>query len=571
MDLRTAPASNRRCPRYDDATVVDVTVDESTVTAEWTRRRFRAPRTHGSLLAAPTLASAASAAAQNRLHLDTADIVIGGHGLKQLRQQARTECLAAARGFAKEFGLSCLEVGDGPWFVTGHQPQLYHPGVWVKNFASAKLACDAGGVGLNLIVDNDVVTTFNVRVPAGDRESPVPLLIPFDVARSMQTWETASVQDTELFNSFAERVQSALRPWKIDPVVDEFWPLVQQATKTCNHLAKVLSAGRGALERRWGAGNWELPMSRMCQTKSFSIFVCDLLAELPRFHQLHNTILDEYRRINNVRSRTHPVPDLRSTSAGLEAPFWVWAAGDTRRGRLFARRESDRIVLSQESTPLADLPISDDPAQMLEAMSRLTANGLQLRPRALTTTLYSRLLLADLFIHGIGGAKYDETTDQLLQRFYNIRPPEFMTLTATLHLPLEAHAATAADQHRVERQLRDVRYHPLEAAPRIRQMADAAPLVTERDRWIAEQQAVSTARREHHNGVVSAGVERFTRLHQLTANLAERAGPLRADLQVELADTLRKLRANRLLQDREYAFCLFPESTLREAMQRWCS
>ena len=40
----------------------------------------------------------------------------------------------------------------------------------------------------------------------------------------------------------------------------------------------------------------------------------------------------------------------------------------------------------------------------------LQTRGIKLRSRALTTTMFVRLFLADAFLHGIGGAKYDEVT-----------------------------------------------------------------------------------------------------------------------------------------------------------------
>ena len=63
---------------------------------------------------------------------------------------------------------------------------------------------------------------------------------------------------------------------------------------------------------------------------------------------------------------------------------------------------------------------------------------MKVRSRALTNTLFARLFLSDLFIHGIGGGKYDELTDDLIRRFYGIEPPEFLILSATRLLPLPA-------------------------------------------------------------------------------------------------------------------------------------
>jgi hypothetical protein len=59
----------------------------------------------------------------------------------------------------------------------------------------------------------------------------------------------------------------------------------------------------------------------------------------------------------------------------------------------------------------------------------------RLSPRALTLTMFFRLALVDQFIHGIGGGRYDQVTDRLIARHFNIEPPRFCVTTATLYFP----------------------------------------------------------------------------------------------------------------------------------------
>src|SRR5262249_25362660 len=49
--------------------------------------------------------------------------------------------------------------------MAGHQPELFHPGVWVKNFALAGLARAHRAEVVNLIVDYDGVKSTSLRVP----------------------------------------------------------------------------------------------------------------------------------------------------------------------------------------------------------------------------------------------------------------------------------------------------------------------------------------------------------------------------------------------------------------------
>jgi hypothetical protein len=50
-------------------------------------------------------------------------------------------------------------------------------------------------------------------------------------------------------------------------------------------------------------------------------------------------------------------------------------------------------------------------------------------------TLFVRLLLADQFVHGIGGGRYDQVADQIIATHFGIEPPAFSVTTATLYYP----------------------------------------------------------------------------------------------------------------------------------------
>ena len=108
-----------------------------------------------------------------------------------------------------------------------------------------------------------------------------------------------------------------------------------------------------------------------------------------------------------------------------------------------------------------------------------------MRSRALTNTLYARLFVADLFIHGIGGGKYDELTDAIIHRYYGFEPPRFMVLSATLLLPLPRSPARPEHCQRLARELRDLHWNPQ------RHLADgdatAAELARQKRAWIERQ------------------------------------------------------------------------------------
>ena len=172
-------------------------------------------------------------------------------------------------------------------------------------------------------------------------------------------------------------------------------------------------------------------------TGPFLWFACHLFKNAHAFRSTHNEVLSEYRKVNRVRSKTHPVPELSESDGWIESPFWIWRTGETRRHQLFVKRDQEQIQLSNGTDIIASLPMGEkcDLSAAIEVLKQLPEQGIRLRTRALTTTLFARLFLGDLFVHGIGGAKYDEMTDRIFTRFFHLTPPRYLTLSATRFLP----------------------------------------------------------------------------------------------------------------------------------------
>ncbi|MFG0297355.1 MAG: hypothetical protein ACF8PG_15720, partial [Maioricimonas sp. JB045] len=437
---------------------------ESDVERPSPRTRLRVPRTNRSLLAVPGVSETVSATRDNQSRLEACRYNVQGRPLDELRRRARFEALQMAAKYTSDLLGTRIAVPEAsePLVVTGHQPALFHPGVWVKNFATGVLAEQTGGVGLNLIVDNDTAPSMAIHVPAGTHRQPRFDSVEFDEPRTAIPFEDCEIVSRQTFTSFADRVAEALQPWGISPVVQDVWPDALDRMATTRRLTDCLAAARHRQERRWGLENVELPISRMCLLDSFLWFASHLLAHLPRFQDCHNSALDEYRQRNRIHSRTHPVPELVSRDGWLEAPFWLWRKGDEQRRRVFARQIGSRIQLAADTEIVNELPLSPemDACCSVEALRALEVKGWRFRTRALSTTLFARLCLGDMFVHGIGGAKYDEMTDRIVETFFEICPPRFMTLSATLYLPLgEPHPATVDDLRQLRTDLRDLQFN----------------------------------------------------------------------------------------------------------------
>jgi hypothetical protein len=313
-------------------------------------------------------------------------------------------------------------------------------------------------------------------------------------------------------------------------------------------LGERLARARREWERRWGCHNLEVPVSRISQTDSFAWFACHLFADLPRFHAIYNECVHEYRRAHRIRSQNHPVPDLAAEGDWWETPFWAWRTGQARRGRLMARRNGEWIKLRIGAEEWPSLPLGTQ--HSLSTWRDLERHGLKLRPRALTNTLFARLLLCDLFVHGIGGGKYDELTDEIMRRFYGIDPPEYLVLSATLLLPFPRYPARPEDCRRLAHELRDLHWNPQR---HVDLNSAAAKLALQKQSWIDRR---PQERRERS--------ERFHVLRELTDYLRNGTQQRENDLRNELTRCEQEVRANAVLGRRDYAFCLYPEALLRE-------
>ena len=450
--------------------------------------------------------------------------------------------------------------------ASGHQPELFHPGVWIKNFAVTQLADQTDSTGLNLIVDSDTIGSCRIRVPAGTRQRPVFETLEFDAPREVRPWEDSKVLDGSRFESFAERVTEALDAFgaggaSIRPLISSVWPHAVRHASVAGSLSESLSLARILLEEKLGSGNLELPVSRLCRLEPFSWFAADIVLRAGEFREVHNQTLFEFRQVNRIRSRTHPVSELSESAGWIEVPFRIWRAGETQRRAVFTRISCGRLQFSTEcaeSGMFLDVDAKTDCETLAVALERLAEEGFRLRTRALTTTLFMRLCVADLFVHGIGGARYDEMTNRILARFYGVHPPDFLTLSATVFLPLALpFDAAPADVSCLKAKLRDLQHNPQRYLTA--EQADAASaLVSEKQQLIEQQNAAQIYPGTDSKNAGRDGEHRYRRLPRINRALASFTATQQNAVRTEIREIEQQIEANTVLKCREFSFCLYP-------------
>lgn len=520
-------------------------------------RSYAAPREHISALIEPPLTAMGDLVTQNRQLASQWDVDLSSLSISELRRQAREELWRAARDYVSSYSnlAESYSFDTGTELIlAGHQPQLFHPGVWFKNFALSKIADSRGAIAINLVVDNDLCSSASIQAPAraGDvwRREAIAFDQPLAVA---VPYEQRPLFDEELFASFPARVRQVIGRWNSEPLVERLWPLALAAAAQRPNLGYALARSRHVLEQEVGLRTLEVPLSDVCDGPSFRAFLLAILTELPRFQDCYNHSLQQYRAAHRIRSSAHPVPALGEQDGWLEAPLWIYGDDDAKRRPLWARLSERGLEISDLRHRSLVIDQRYDGQAAVDQLQSLCGNQFKIRPRALITTMYARLVLSDLFLHGIGGAKYDQLGDMVAQRFFGIEPPQYGVLSATVLLPISEAPEGQRSSRQVQDDLRRLRFAPEQFAE---QEGIADELVEEKRSLLRSIPA---------RGIRSGWHQRMTAVNQqMEASLAG----LRSRLENELVITEESARQGRLRDSREYPFVLYSLDDLLEAFAR---
>ncbi len=515
-------------------------------------RKLRTPRTHGSRLVDPLISDFTQLWIENRQLLAGRSGQLAGASWPDLLSEARNELVQIAGSGTRRQPDHQRGNQPLPVLMTGHQPELFHPGVWVKNFLVDHLARQAGAVAVHVVMDNDVAKQPVLNVPVRRADGLwYAQRLAFDVSREFVAYEEHCPVDRKIFDTFGERVCEAMAPLVPSPLMERFWPAVLGNVEKGMSVGGSFVAARSAVERDWGVDLQVVQMSQLSETKSFSSLVFHLLENAAHFRDVHNDVLAQYRRIHRIRTSLQPIPDLRQDGDWIELPCWVWTTDAPDRRHLYVRKSGQQLELSDRNGFEQTLTCSD-PRGQFEQWQSLRDLGAKIRPRALLSTMYFRLLICDWFVHGIGGAKYDQITDEIMRKFFGITPPTFQVASSTHHLSCHHQHVSEQDLRVVEKHLRDLKFHPETCAP---ESEAARKLADEKKYWTLGDWANEHTAKKRNDEV--------TRINKEFQPLVR---PLRQRILSERGQVLAAHASCRVLESREYSFCLFPEQQLRNEM-----
>lgn len=493
--------------------------------------RLLAPTRDAGVLIEPPAAAWPALIEQNRRLLATATARIAGRPLAEVREQTRA-------------ALAGSDVDDRPLIVAGHQPDFVHPGVWAKHVAVRHLVDSNGWGGLDLVVDNDAPTSASLVVPtigAGNLVATAEVALrpghagsAHEARQALSPGQLAKVRERVLALA-PYRAQGTMLPAYLDGL----------GTAAGGDFVDQHLAGRHAVDEPLGA---TLPEARVSRAFDGPL-LAHLLIDAGGFAACYNAALAQYRIEQGVRSPDRPLPDLGRRGERVEAAFWVYQPGRPRL-RLWVARTGERLAFFADQLPIGECSASELARDAQAALAAL--HPWVVRPRALTLTLWARLTLGDLFVHGIGGAKYDRINDAIIRGYFKLAAPAYACVSATMRLPLPSFGTGPGELAHVRRRLREMWFKAAKYIP-----WGPADLLERRWRLVRESQTLRQARgdrlkrrcvwlelREVNRRIVESCPE----VLRETARLAEEAAG--------------RVASNRAAGGREYFYALQPRARL---------
>jgi hypothetical protein len=430
-------------------------------------------------------------------------------------------------------------------------------------------------LGLNIILDNDICKDLNfslpVLSPTGDLKlervnflSPTfaPNL-PFEEypCPSFELITKFNRDITHRFKSLESENKDILNNFK------NFARCLENSSRFCSrnytrvNLGEFLGLARRLYEQEVEPAYLEIPFSKICDSDEFLSFFLEITKNIESFSKIYNNKLDEYRKLFKIRNRAHPSPNLMIKENLIEIPFWIWKEGDQRR-KIFILRAEEKNYLYNDSYGKIFLMEEDGFKSLFSLKTILKERGLKIRPKALLLTLYNRLFISDLFIHGLGGAKYDLITDEIIREFFKVEPPHFLVASCTLHLNFKSPpGASAFKISALKKKIRDLEFNP-------ERYIDELPLTKKEKIKIRELAEEKTELIKKIKKTLSPiEKQKISEKIKFTNNfIAEKIIFLKYELNKKIEKEEEKIKQSKVYTFREFPYCFFSAKILHNLL-----
>lgn len=482
--------------------------------------------------------------------------------LKQVppRLKIQDELLAIARRYTRKIlNITCPAPEPENIIATGHQPCWHHCGIWAKDIVTCKFAQVVGAAALHLVVDHDICDTAIILPKQDGGEFRDLEKLEIEHRQKEIPVELRGRPGGHYVRAFCERVLNMGCDRFCGDVWSKLTLLSDKQTSGLNSVADLVTYLQAVLSNALGLDMLYLPVSLLCQSDAFLHFAASIVTEAERFAECYNRAIAGHITLWNIKeSQTIRRLATDEKTGSIELPFWLLDRNGRRRALHVVQTPGGPVEIRADADELGSLDSTDDGAQAGRMRKMLARSGFNLRPKAVVLTLFVRVYLADWFVHGVGGARYECITNRIIEDFYGIKGLSFGIVTANVHLPAaNQNGQPPASERQVKGRLRELRYSPEKFIPAsVRRKQPVQSMIMQKQMFIE-----TATNRELPEEVKRAA---FNSTCEINKKLMLFAHEKREQLEQELKRLQSRLLPSRAQPYREYFFGLFPQETLRE-------
>jgi hypothetical protein len=287
------------------------------------------------------------------------------------------------------------DLKDQKIYATGHQPEIFHPGLMFKDLILTRISEVHNAFPLHIIVDTDMYEFIYYYILKKERNVE---LQKFELHDNRIFFKEDISFDKKLnlikiLNEQLVNLESVLPDLQFQKSKENIEFLIHEINsdeKLFIISEKIKNRYLNSISRITN----NIRVSEIITLPSFQLFVENILERQDDFVKIHNKALLDYRQLHKIKNHAQPIPDLCED----EMPFWI---------------------------------LDNDSGKRIPASKFRKGTFL---PRAITLTMFLRLFGCDFFIHGKGGARYESVSDETIHNFYKYHGAPYRIGTATMHL-----------------------------------------------------------------------------------------------------------------------------------------
>ncbi|MBA7497598.1 hypothetical protein ES704_00326 [subsurface metagenome] len=545
------------------------------------RRFFKVPQKDKQIFLSPSGDKIGSLLEENKKIFSQYSFTILNQPFREVREKSRKKVFGEALSFSKKFDpVIGKKINPAYQYIiqSGHQPVFFHPGIWIKNIFLNELIKSPlldKSLGLNIVLDNDICKDLNLSLPVLSSNGNLKLEKVNFLSSALTPnlpFEEYPCPSLELITKFNRDIIHRLKSLELENknILNNFkifTRCLENSSRFCNqkykrgNLGEFLGLARRLYEQEIEPAYLEIPFSQICRSNEFLSFFLEITKNIESFSKIYNNKLDEYRKLFKIRNRAHPSPNLIIKENLIEIPFWIWREGDRRR-KIFILREEEKNYLYNDSYGKIFLMEEDGFKSLFSLKSILKEKKLKIRPKALLLTLYNRLFISDLFIHGLGGAKYDLVTDEIIKEFFKVEPPHFLVASCTLHLNFKSSPGTPDSKiSALKKKIRDLEFNP-------QRYINELTLTKKKKNQIRELAEKKTELIKKIKEVLSPVEKRkiSEEIKAINNFIVEKIIPLKYELNKKIEKEEEKIKQSKVYTFREFPYCFFSAKTLRNLL-----